>query len=62
MIGQLAEAGQLRPHELRSMVVFFGGAIIAAIVGMLIVRARKLRPDRERLQTLLRGYEESEGA
>lgn len=44
------------------MVVFFGGAIIAAIVGMLIVRARKLRPDRERLQTLLRGYEESEGA
>lgn len=52
----------MRPHELRSMVVFFGGAIIAAIVGMLIVRARKLRPDRERLQTLLRGYEESEGA
>lgn len=56
-ISQLAEAGKLRPHELRSMVVFFGSVIVASIVGLLIVRARKLRPERERLQALLRDYE-----
>ena len=41
------------------MVVFFGGVIVAAIVGLLIFRARKLRPERERLQALLRDYEEA---
>ena len=56
-ISQLGEAGKLRPHELRSMVVFFGGVIVACIVGLLIVRARKLRPERERLLALLHDYE-----
>lgn len=58
-ISQLAEAGKLRPHELRSMAVFFGGLIVASIVGLLIVRTRKLRPRRERLQALLSDYEEA---
>jgi hypothetical protein len=58
-IRQLEEAGKLRPHELRSMAVFFGGVIVASIVGLLIVRARKLRPERERLAALLREYEEA---
>ena len=57
-ISQLAEAGKLRPHELRSMAVFFGGVIIVSIVGVLFIRACKLRPERERLLVLLRDYEE----
>lgn len=57
VMGQLEEAGKVRPHELRSMAVFFGGVIVASIVGLLLVRARKLRPERERLEALLRDYE-----
>ncbi len=58
---QLEAAGKARPHELRSMAVFFGGVIVLAVIGLLIVRARKLRPEQARLQALLRDYEEAAG-
>ncbi len=56
---QLEAAGKARPHELRSMAAFFGGVIAVAVVALLIVRARKLRPEQARLQALLSDYEEA---
>lgn len=56
---QLEAAGKVRPHELRSMAAFFGGVIVVAVVGLLMVRARKLRPEQARLEALLRDYEAS---
>ncbi|MBC8011860.1 MAG: hypothetical protein H7067_17375 [Burkholderiales bacterium] len=60
VIGQLEAAGKVRPHELRSMIGFFGAVIVVSVIGLLIVRARKLRPEQARLQELLRDYEEAE--
>jgi hypothetical protein len=57
-VRQLADAGKVRAHELRSMIVFFGTVIVVALVGLLLFHLRKLRPEQDRLQALLRSYEE----
>jgi hypothetical protein len=55
---QLTDAGKVRPHELRSMIAFFGTGIVVALISLLLFHFRKLRPEQARLQELLRAYEE----
>lgn len=54
---QLAAAGKARPHEMQSMLLFFGTVIALAAGAQLLWLVRKLRPEQARLEQLLRSCE-----
>lgn len=55
---QLSSAGKMAPHESSSALVFFGSVIAASLVGLLLFRSLRLRPEELRLRELLRAYGE----
>ena len=57
VLRQLVAAGKTRPHELTSMIVFFGTVILLALLSLLLVHFCKLRPEQKQIQALLRHYE-----
>lgn len=57
VLQQLLSVGKMRPHEAKSGALLFGLAMLLAIGGMLWELFKKLRPEQQRLEALLRSYD-----
>lgn len=55
---QLFAAEKMAPREFFSALTFFGAVIATSIIGLLLFRSLRLRPEELRLRALLRAYDE----